>query len=112
MKSHKLTFKIEMDEQKRISRIFWQSSEGDKLVAADAVNINIWDKNEKSNFALNLWTGEMQVPNMEVFCVNNLETMADMLENATMDGELAKEFRAFSKKMFERVEAKHRADNS
>ena len=93
-----IKFTVELDENNIPEKIHWNSSENENdAEEIKAMLISIWDPKENLTKKIDLWTKEMYVEEMKLLYFQTLMTMADGLERATGESEVAKEIRNFGK---------------
>ncbi|MFT6716441.1 MAG: gliding motility-associated protein GldC [Saprospiraceae bacterium] len=102
-----IKFTVTLDENNVPEKIRWNSSENEEDGEdIKSLLISVWDKNEKLTKRIDLWTKEMYVEEMKMMYFQTLMTMADGLERATGENEVAAEMRVFGKKMAEKMDIK------
>ena len=98
-KISKIDFSIELDDNKMPEKIEWEASdagfEGKK--SSSTLMISLWDINEKSTLAIDLWTKEMLVDDMNIHFFQILTKMADTYRRATQNNEIAQLIENFAK---------------
>lgn len=99
-----IKFTIHLDEQKLPERIEWHATEAGFTGGRDCkgIMISLFDKTEKSTFKIDLWTKEMEVPEMSRFFAETFISMADTYFKATGDEEMTEGIRTFAKSFAER----------
>lgn len=103
-KKSTIGFGIELDENHIPEKIDWKASDNGQGGDADAVMLNIWDKNEKNTLRIDLWTKDMSVDDMKKFMFQSMLTMADTFARATGEEEAARAMREFAKHFGEKME--------
>ncbi len=100
MKQSEIKLNVELNENHIPSKLQWEAPDSGTNGKQDckAFMLAIWDSQEKGLMRIDLWNQEMQVDEMRDFCFQNLMTMADTLERATSDVELAHELRELGQK--------------
>jgi len=102
-----IVFAVTLDENNVPEEITWNSSENDEdSEAIKSLLISVWDKKEKLTKRIDLWTKDMYVEEMKMMYFQTLMTMADGLERATGENEVAADMRIFGKKMAEKLDIK------
>ena len=91
----KLTFEIDMDENKVPEKISWEA-ENQQKSECKAFMTSLWDEKETNTLRIDLWTKGMMIEEMRHFFVQSLITMADTFERATNDSKSAADLRNFS----------------
>ncbi|MDX8385397.1 MAG: gliding motility protein GldC [Gallionella sp.] len=101
MKQSEIKFTVTLDENSMPSQIDWSASDNSTASTSKAVMISLWDDKKMSALRIDLWTKEMKVDEMKLFCHQNLLSMADTLERATGEKKGAQEMRKFAKEFGE-----------
>lgn len=98
-KKSEIKFTVTLDENMVPEKIEWQATDSEKPTVnqCKATFITLWDEKENNTLRIDLWTKEMLIDEMKLFCVQSLITMADTFERATSEKALAEEMRAFGK---------------
>jgi gliding motility-associated protein GldC len=100
-----IALRIDLDENKVPETIFWDAPDGGvKNEEASAVFLSIWDPKAKDTLRIDLWTKEMPIDDMKRFLHQTLLSMADTLERATNQDEMAIDMRDFAKYYAEKLE--------
>jgi len=94
MKSSKIEFDIEMDENQVPEKIFWEASTDGKG-EAKAIMLAIWDGVQKDTLRIDLWNKEMTKDEMKQFFHQTILTLTDSFEKATDDKRIADGVRMF-----------------
>jgi gliding motility-associated protein GldC len=91
MSKSEINFEVELDENDFPESIAWNATNkpGDKE-STQAVSIAVWDPTEKETMRIDLWTKDMPRDEMRGFYINALAGMAESVEAATGDAEMAK----------------------
>lgn len=94
---------VELDENSIPEHIRWTALDNNETKAAKAMMLQIWDPEEMNTLRIDLWTKDMPVDHMKRFMYQTMATMADTLQRATGEENMAgamKEFaRMFGEKM-------------
>jgi len=102
-----IKFAITLDENNVPEKITWNSSEDEKQSEEiKSLLISVWDKKENLTKRIDLWTKDMYVEEMKMMYFQTLMTMADGLERATGENEVAAEMREFGKKIAAKLDIK------
>lgn len=91
-----ITLDITLDENKYPAAIHWTSDDnplGKEPTECKAMLLSLFDADYKDTYRIDLWTKEMQVPEMNMFMFYTLRGMADTYFNATKNAELASAIR-------------------
>ena len=91
MSISEINFEVELDEDNVPESITWNATDkpGDKE-STKAVSIAVWDPAEKNTMRIDLWTKDMPRNEMRGFYINALAGMAESVQAATGDEEMAK----------------------
>ena len=96
MKKSKITFEIELDENHLPQNIQLNSSDGHlKNLDIKSFLISAWDTQTKETLRIDLWTKEMMVNEMLIMYHQTLLSMANSLEKATNENNLADTLRDY-----------------
>jgi len=97
---------VELDEDSIPTAIDWNASDkqGDELAQCRAMLLSMWDHQKKDTLRLDLWTKEMTIDEMKIFFHQTLVTMADTLQNATNEDEMAEDMRDFTAYFADKME--------
>ena len=98
-KISKIDFSIELDDNKMPEKIEWEASDAgfEEKKSSSTLMISLWDINEKSTLAIDLWTKEMLVDDMNIHFFQMLTKMADTYRRATQNNEIAQLIENFAK---------------
>jgi gliding motility-associated protein GldC len=82
---------VEKDDKHIPEAITWKADDtgSAELYQADAMAFTVWDKEEKTTLALQLWTKDMLVNDMYHFTAQTIHLLAETLEKATKDQKAA-----------------------
>lgn len=91
MKSSDIQFKVEVDDNNIPEKINWSATDSPtgELTETDAIALSIWDKAQKNTLRIDLWTKDMNVPDMKRFAVDSIGGLAQTIESATGDSKMA-----------------------
>jgi gliding motility-associated protein GldC len=91
---------VDLDAENLATRIVWQASEapGAGVAKCDSMMLSLWDSEKKSTAAIDLWTREMTVEDMNCFVYQVLHKMADTYLRATKNAALAQSIHEFGDK--------------
>jgi gliding motility-associated protein GldC len=105
-KISEIKFFVTLDEKKVPEKIEWEASDtgfsGKK--ECSSMMISLWDKEEKGTLAIDLWTKEMIVDDMNIHFHQVFNKMADTYERATKNKEVADMIKNFSSEFAEKTE--------
>ena len=104
MKKSEIHFSIALDEQHIPEAISWTATDaGNKINFAKAINIALWDRDEAGTMKIDLWTKDMPVDEMKFFYIDTIGAMAQSLQTATGDDEMAIKMRELCKELSDMV---------
>jgi gliding motility-associated protein GldC len=91
---------VELDADNLATRIAWQATEAADARAqkCEAMMLSVWDSEKKSTAAIDLWTRDMTVDDMNSFVYQVLHKMADTYLRATKNSALAQSIHEFGDK--------------
>lgn len=97
-KKKDINISVELDENNIPTAIDWNASdkEDGELAQCRAMLLALWDHERKDTMRLDLWTKKMTIDEMKIFFHQTLVTMADTLENATNEEQMAEDMRDFT----------------
>ena len=105
-KISEIKFFVTLNEKKVPEKIEWEASDtgfsGKK--ECSSMMISLWDKEEKGTLAIDLWTKEMIVDDMNIHFHQVFNKMADTYERATKNKEVADMIKNFSSEFAEKTE--------
>jgi gliding motility-associated protein GldC len=96
---------VELDDQDLPTQIDWQASEAREpgAASAQAMLLSLWDSENKSTAAIDLWTKDMTIDDMNLYFYQVIHKMADSYLRASRNDDMARlihEFGdAFDKKL-------------
>lgn len=88
---------VDLDADNVATRIQWQAAEapGGGPAACQSMMLSLWDSGKKTTAAIDLWTREMTIEDMNVFCYQVLHKMADTYLRATQNEPMAQAMHEF-----------------
>jgi gliding motility-associated protein GldC len=104
-KESEIIFKVSLNENLIPEKITWLATDSEKpqTNTCKSTFISLWDEKENNTLRIDLWTKDMMVDEMKLFCVQSLITMADTFERATNEKEVAEEIRTFGKSLAKKM---------
>lgn len=95
-KTSKITIEVTTNENNIPEAINWTAEDGgvDNL-AAKAMILSLWDKNDANAMRIDLWEKEMTVDEMKKFFHQTLLTMADSFERATGEKNITEDLKDY-----------------
>ena len=108
-KTSKINFTVELDEKKMPQKIEWEATDTnfDGKKECKAMMLSIWDKEENLTLAIDLWTKEMLVDDMDTFFLQVLKKMSDTYLRSTSNNEVSKMIREFCDKFAEKIKERN-----
>jgi gliding motility-associated protein GldC len=87
MKSSEIKFIVSLDKDNVPEKITWEADESPtgKAEPASAINLSIWEPEQKGTLRIDLWTKEMATIEMKKFYIVTIGGMADSIKRATGD---------------------------
>lgn len=96
---------VDLDENKLPEKISWDAADGGvKGEPASAFMLSVWDERTQDTLRIDLWTKEMRMDDMKKFYHQTLLSMADSLERATNEKEMALDMKDFARYFAEKLE--------
>src|SRR5919202_2768387 len=113
MAKSSITIDVELDEKRMPESIQWNASEStiQRPQQAKALMLSLWDGAEKTALRIDLWTQKMMVDEMADFYYQTLMTMADTLDRATRQKELATDMKNFAKEFYKKFRDQQMKEN-
>jgi gliding motility-associated protein GldC len=109
MKKSEIRFSIALDDQKVPEAISWQATDaGPDIHFAKAINIALWDRDERGTMKIDLWTKEMPVDEMKRFYVDTIGAMAESITTATNDKVMAAKMQELCRTLMDHLEEEER----
>jgi gliding motility-associated protein GldC len=103
--TNQIKINVELDQDKFPKKITWTSDDNPAETAepeCKAMLLSLFDKDYKDTYRIDLWTKEMQVPEMDMFMYYTLKGLADTYFKATKNAELASAMRQLADYMAEK----------
>jgi len=86
----KITFTVDLDENRIPEEISWTAEDGGiKDEASKAIMLSVWDHKQKDTLRMDLWTKDMPVDEMKQFFHQTLVSMANSFQRATNDEKMS-----------------------
>ena len=103
-----ISITVELDEDNIPTAIDWDATdmEGQGIAKCRAMLLSMWDHEKQDTLRLDLWTKEMKIDEMKIFFHQTLVTMADTLETATEEEQMAEDMRDFTAYFADKMEIK------
>lgn len=105
-KKKDINITVELDDNDIPEGIVWNATDlsGQQEARCRAMLLAMWDHSRKDTLRLDLWTKEMTIDEMKIFFHQTLVTMADTLENATNEEQMAEDMRDFTAYFADKME--------
>ncbi len=88
---------VKLDEQNFPEEISWSADDvSGSQQKAEAMLLSMWDKKERNTLAIDLWTREMVVEDMNILYFQIFQKMADTYYKATNNADAANIIKEFS----------------
>ena len=101
----KITFKVDLDENRVPEEISWTAEDGGiDNEASKAIMLSVWDHTKKDTLRMDLWTKDMPVDEMKQFYHQTLVSMANSFQRATDDEKMGDTMRDFCDYFAEKLE--------
>ncbi len=103
---------VELDDADVPTRMQWQATEAREAgpVPCQSMMLALWDSNHRSTVAIDLWTQEMTVDEMDLHFYQVIHKLADTYLRATKNSEMARKIRAFGNEFGEALGLVHQDD--
>tara|TARA_Y100000780_G_scaffold137700_1_gene124020 strand:+ start:775 stop:1128 length:354 start_codon:yes stop_codon:yes gene_type:complete len=88
---------VELNDQSLPTGIGWRATEGEEEgeTACQAMMLSFWDSEKQAVAAIDLWTEEMTIEEMNHYFYQVIHKLADTYLRATKDDAIAREIHAF-----------------
>ncbi len=88
---------VDLDADNLPTRIEWSASEGQKNGPAicQSMMLSLWDSEKKTTAAIDLWTKDTSVDDMNLYFYQVILKMADTYMRATKNADVANSIRKF-----------------
>lgn len=98
MAKSEIKLEVTLDNTKVPEKIEWSATDGpaEGIIDSRAFLLSLWDHKEKSIYALDLWTKEMTVEEMNHMVFQNLISLSNTFFNATKNDAEAKKLKEFA----------------
>ena len=84
--------------------ISWSATDaGPDIHFAKAINIALWDRDERGTMKIDLWTKDMPVDEMKHFYVDTIGAMAESVLTATNDSVMATKMRNLCRELMDHM---------
>jgi len=98
VKESSIDIKVGLDAFHNPVKMTWKASDSgiNEHRAVKAFMLSLWDEKENNSMRIDLWNKELMVEEMYTFVYQNMLSMADTMQRATGDEELANDMRDFA----------------
>jgi gliding motility-associated protein GldC len=103
-----IQLKIDLDAQNVATRIEWEAADAPGPATCQSMMLALWDSRNKTMAAIDLWTRDMTVDDMNSFFYQVLHKMADTYLRATTDESTAQSIHEFGDKFENEVSSRAR----
>ena len=88
---------VKLNDENLPTGIEWQAAEGENegATACQSMMLSFWDSEKKAVAAIDLWTEEMTIEEMNHYFYQVIHKLADTYLRATKDDAIAREIHAF-----------------
>jgi gliding motility-associated protein GldC len=88
---------VDLDADNVATRILWEAAEapGPGPAACQSMMLSVWDGGKKATAAIDLWTRDMTIDDMNLFFYQVLHKMADTYLRATKNESVAQTIHEF-----------------
>ncbi len=94
---------VDLDGDNLPTRIEWQASEGQENgpVLCQSMMLSVWDNENKTTAAIDLWTKDTTIDDMNLYFYQVIHKMADTYLRATKNAEVADSIHEFGERFGE-----------
>ena len=105
MKKTKIEIDIDLDDQNVPEKINWHATDdpAQKNNETRSMSVSFWDHKDKNTLRIDLWTKEMEVPEMKKFTIDCIGGLAQSILSATGDEYMSNEINALCDRLVEHV---------
>ena len=105
MKKTRISFDVELDENKVPEKITWSAPDGGvSNEKSKAVFLSVWDDNKQETLKIDLWTKDMPLDQMNVFFHQTLVSLSQSYLKATNNEKMNDAFNQFCDYFAEKLE--------
>lgn len=95
---------VDLDENKVPEKLHWDAVDsGVQNAETKAAMISVWDEKAQETLRIDLWTKQMPLDQMKKYIHQNILALADTLERAGGEKELAEELREYAISLGEKM---------
>lgn len=106
MRTSDITFSIQLDSNNIPDRMTWHASDNPDEAPPQEIRslaIAIWDHANRGTMKIDLWTKEMEVPDMKRFIIDSIGGLGESLKTSTGDPFMHAEIVALCDRLTEHV---------
>jgi gliding motility-associated protein GldC len=106
MKKSTITFSVQLDSNNIPEKIQWDATDKPDpgLTETKAINIAIWDHNQKNTLRIDLWAKDMPVLEMKKFFIDCIGGLGQNILTSTGDEFMANETHALCERLVKHVQ--------
>ncbi len=114
MKESKITITVSLDDNNVPEKINWEATEAEikGKKNSQTLILGLWDKDEAMTYAIDLWTKDLTVDDMNLHFHQLFLKMAETFERSTKNSEVGGMIRDFSSKFADKLKLKPDAEKS
>jgi len=96
---------IDLDDSDLPTRIEWQASEGQEggPITCESMMLSVWDSENKTTAAIDLWTKDTSIEDLNIYFYQVIHKMADTYFRATLNREVADSIHQFGEGFGEKL---------
>lgn len=101
-----IKFTVQLDDKNMPKKIEWEATESEinGKRECNSMMVSLWDKEEKSTMAIDLWTEAMLVDDMNIHFHQIFNKMSDTYKRATGNNEVSDMITKFSNQFADKLE--------
>jgi gliding motility-associated protein GldC len=105
-KTSEIKFTVQLDDKNMPKKIEWEATESDMegKRECNSIMLSLWDKKEKATMAIDLWTEEMLIDDMNIHFHQIFSKMADTYKRSTGNAEVSEMIKKFSNEFADKLE--------
>lgn len=105
-KKSEIKFTVHLDDKNMPEKIEWEAedSDFDGKKECSSMMISLWDKNDKATMAIDLWTKEMLIDDMNIHFHQIFNKMAETYKRSTGNNEVSEMIKKFSSNFAEKLD--------
>ncbi len=99
MSTAEIKLTVYLDNENLPTRIEWQATEAlaDQPISCQSMMLSLWDSKNKTTAAIDLWTKDATIEDMNLYFYQVIHKMADTYLRATKNNEAAQLIRDFGR---------------